>query len=200
MDVDALEAIEEEIACLGVRRGGGHMSRVGLNGSGPRVGIGGAIGGMNGQRAISFGGNDVAPRGNAGIQGSNAVAGPSRSVGSTSANGNTPRRTTTTITNKDTPTSYQTHLNYRPLIQKKTGKKWDRTAYASTGRKEDGGGSAKKAGAKKPVKKKKKRNVLFDAYDSGAEEDDDKEDDDEDAIKELAAFDQFPMPFIDPSE
>lgn len=83
----------------------------------------------------------------------------------------------------------QTHLPFRPLAPKKTGKTWDRTAYSKSGQR-----VVKKASAKKKGKKKKAGGGLWDDEASDGEEDDEDEEDEEDG------FDQFPMPFIDPSE
>jgi hypothetical protein len=84
----------------------------------------------------------------------------------------------------------QTHLPFRPLAPKKTGKTWDRTAYSKSGQR-----VVKKASAKKKGKKKKAGGGLWDDEASDGElEDNEDEEDEEDG------FDQFPMPFIDPSE
>lgn len=83
----------------------------------------------------------------------------------------------------------QTHLPFRPLAPKKTGKTWDRTAYSKSGQR-----VVKKAPAKKKGKTKKAGGGYWDDEASDGQEDDEEEEDEEDG------FDQFPMPFIDPSE
>lgn len=83
----------------------------------------------------------------------------------------------------------QTHLPFRPIAPKKTGKTWDRTAYAKSGQR-----VVKKAAAKKKGKKKKTGGSFWDDEASDGQEDDEDEEDEEDG------FDQFPMPFIDPSK
>lgn len=83
----------------------------------------------------------------------------------------------------------QTHLPFRPIAPKKTGKTWDRTAYSKSGQR-----VVKKAAAKKKGKKKKTGGSFWDDEASDGQDDDEDEEDEEDG------FDQFPMPFIDPSE
>lgn len=82
----------------------------------------------------------------------------------------------------------QTHLPFRPITPRKTGKTWDRTAYSKSGQR-----VVKKGAAKKKGKKKKAGGNLWDD-----EASDDQEDEEEDDAED--GFDQFPMPFIDPSE
>ena len=87
-------------------------------------------------------------------------------------------------------TAYQTHLSFQPLGRKKKGKTWDRTQFSSTG----GKNKDRAAGGKK----KKKRSVLSFVAGAAAEGDDDDESEEEE--EEIEGFDQFPLPFIDPSE
>lgn len=90
-------------------------------------------------------------------------------------------------------TAYQTHLSFQPLGRKKKGKTWDRTQFASTGIR----GMNKDRGGKSG--KKKKRTVLsFVAGAANEGEDDDEESEEEE--EEVEGFDQFPLPFIDPSK
>jgi ATP-dependent DNA helicase MPH1 len=99
----------------------------------------------------------------------NAVAGPSKTS-------NAPYKLPTYQASRQ---SVQTHLPFRPLSQKKTGKKWDRTAFAKTGR---------PTGHKKGKSKARKKS---------SEWDDDSEDHDDE--EQALEFDQFPRPFVDPS-
>jgi ATP-dependent DNA helicase MPH1 len=85
----------------------------------------------------------------------------------------------------------QTHLPFRPITPRKTGKTWDRTAYSKSGQRV----VKKAAPAKKKGKKKKTGgNYWDDEAEASDDQDDEEEEDEEDG------FDQFPMPFIDPSK
>lgn len=96
-------------------------------------------------------------------------------------------------------TPYQTHLSFQPLGRKKKGKTWDRTQFSSTGGRGLNKVSADgKASGKKKKKKKKRTVVSFLAASARDEEDDDEESEEEE--EEVEGFDQFPLPFIDPSE
>ncbi len=93
-----------------------------------------------------------------------------------------------------TSTSYQTHLQFGSK-QKTKGKTWDRTERSKTGRR----GAASKGKGKAKAKKKKKGGIdLF------GDDDDDEEEEEEmekiDGEEEELELDQFPKPFIDPSE
>lgn len=85
----------------------------------------------------------------------------------------------------------QTHLPFRPTTPRKTGKTWDRTAYSKSGQRIVKKGSAKKKGPKK-------RKAGGGGWDDEAS-DDDEEEEEEEEDEEEGGFDQFPMPFIDPS-
>ncbi|KAJ9120719.1 hypothetical protein QFC22_002650 [Naganishia vaughanmartiniae] len=84
----------------------------------------------------------------------------------------------------------QTHLPFRPTTPRKTGKTWDRTAYSKSGQRIVKRGSAKKTGPKK--KKAGGGGWDDEASDVDLDEEEEEEDDEN-------GFDQFPMPFIDPS-
>lgn len=82
----------------------------------------------------------------------------------------------------------QTHLPFRPITPRKTGKTWDRTAYSKSGQR------VVKKGASAKKKGKKKQGGYWDDEVSDDQEDEEEEEEEEDG------FDQFPMPFIDPSK
>ncbi|KAJ9112354.1 hypothetical protein QFC19_000774 [Naganishia cerealis] len=86
----------------------------------------------------------------------------------------------------------QTHLPFRPITPRKTGKTWDRTAYSKSGQR-----IVKKGSAKKKAVKKKSGGGGWDDEASG---DDDMGEEEEEEEEEESGFDQFPMPFIDPSK
>ncbi|KAJ9105478.1 hypothetical protein QFC21_001849 [Naganishia friedmannii] len=85
----------------------------------------------------------------------------------------------------------QTHLPFRPTTPRKTGKTWDRTAYSKSGQRIVKKGSTKKKGPKK-------KKAGGGGWDDEASDDDIDEEEEEEEEDE-SGFDQFPMPFIDPT-
>lgn len=93
-------------------------------------------------------------------------------------------------------TPYQTHLSFQPLGRKKKGKTWDRTQFSSTG----GRGLNKVSADGKASGKKKKKRTVVSFLATNARDDGDDDDESEEEEEEVEGFDQFPLPFIDPSE
>jgi hypothetical protein len=93
-------------------------------------------------------------------------------------------------------TPYQTHLSFQPLGRKKKGKTWDRTQFSSTG----GRGLNKVSADGKAWGKKKKKRTVVSFLATGARDEGDDDDESEEEEEEVEGFDQFPLPFIDPSE
>jgi hypothetical protein len=93
-------------------------------------------------------------------------------------------------------TPYQTHLSFQPLGRKKKGKTWDRTQFSSTG----GRGLNKVSADGKASGKKKKKRTVVSFLATSARDDGDDDDESEEEEEEVEGFDQFPLPFIDPSE
>lgn len=128
----------------------------------------------------------------------NAVAGPSRASAAPRVQTQQlglPASTGTAYPNAYTATksAVQTHLPFRSLSQKKTGKTWDRTAYAATGRRVGSADGAKGTGKGKKGKGKKGKGKRVIGFGEGGEDDDESEEEEEEE-----GFDQFPVPFINP--
>jgi hypothetical protein len=191
--MESLEMIDEVVRRESAKQGQK------VRGGGPGVGSGldlgwGGRSGMLVQRELSFGGNEGRPTGS---PRSSRISGH-QPVNITNGQG------TNSLAPISSTTAYQTHLSFQPLGRKKKGKVWDRTEFSVTGgkgRTPNKYDEGETVGGKKKKKKKKGRGVVsFLQSGGGAARDGSDDDEESEEEEEVEGFDQFPLPFIDPSE
>lgn len=199
--MESLEMIDEVVRRESAKQG---QSRVGGgvgSGSGSGLGTGSGLGARSEtmvQRELSFGQSER-------INGNQSAGSPrsNRVLGHQQAGSVLGGQATNSLAPISSTTAYQTHLSFQPLGRKKKGKVWDRTEFSVTGgkgRTPNKYDEGMKAGGKKKKKKKGRGVVSFlQSGNAGARDgsDDDEESEEE---EEVEGFDQFPLPFIDPSE